>query len=708
MPPSSQHSRSRDPSRPSVARNTSLPYVPMQPESLILPDGPVGEDDAELLDELVHRRRETQDTLVAEDEDSEQAKRRKLPWWKRPSPWWILAIMPFTSMAGSATIAPRIEIYTMLACSVHKPDIFRLNFPGVELGLQGFSDVKALNLSAPNTTPVIEIPIHLPQMPAADADAGDHEEPTADPRKRGNQCASDPVVQAAVAKLTAVIAGIMGVLSCITTGWWGAFSDRHGRTRVMGLSVLGLLITDINFIFVALFSKHIPGGYWFLVVAPFIEGGLGGLSAGVAALHAYMADTTEESLRSRNFSLGLGLMFSGMAFGPTVGSLLIRATGHTLSVFYLATATHALYTVLVWLILPESLSRKQMTLAKEKYEAEGGAAAADRGPVGILVKLRRLFAFLSPLTVFMPYEVKGEDVDVNPLKKPKKDWNLTFMALAYASIISIAGSYSYKFQYAAATFGWTSEELGYWLSLLGITRAVFLTFILPLVIKILKPKPIVIEIPVQSGTSESSPLLGSSPDAESPAPKTIKKEIHSPSFDLKLLHFSVLIEIIAYTAMAFSVRPLPFTLFAVLGSLGAGFSPALQSVALALYTRAGGTEIGRLFGALSVVQALSMQIFGPSLYGVIYMKTVAIFPRAIFFVTVSSIVVCYIFLNLVRLPKDRELRRQSMADPEEEASTHEHVQEETLVGGSDSGSQQKRLVDTPTTSYGAAGGVPRV
>lgn len=135
-------------------------------------------------------------------------------------------------------------------------------------------------------------------------------------------------------------------------------------------------------------------------------------------------------------------MFSGMAFGPTVGSLLIRATGHTLSVFYFATATHALYTVLVWLILPESLSRKQMTLAKEKYEAEGGAAAADRGPVGILVKLRRLFAFLSPLTVFMPYEVKGEGVDVNPLKKPKKDWNLTFMALAYASIISIAVSLS--------------------------------------------------------------------------------------------------------------------------------------------------------------------------------------------------------------------------------------------------------------------------
>ncbi len=47
-----------------------------------------------------------------------------------------------------------------------------------------------------------------------------------------------------------------------------------------------------------------------------------------------------------------------------------------------------------------------------------------------------------------------------------------------------------------------------------------------------------------------------------------------------------------------------FTIFGVLGSLGMGFNPAMQSVILALYVRRGGTESGRLFGALSVIQAL--------------------------------------------------------------------------------------------------------
>ena len=46
----------------------------------------------------------------------------------------------------------------------------------------------------------------------------------------------------------------------------------------MGITVLGLLLTDFNFIMVALFPNRIPGGYWFLTVGPAVEGSLGGES----------------------------------------------------------------------------------------------------------------------------------------------------------------------------------------------------------------------------------------------------------------------------------------------------------------------------------------------------------------------------------------------------------------------------------------------
>ena len=80
----------------------------------------------------------------------------------------LLAVIPFTSIAASAKIAPRLAIYTVLACSVHKPDI-----AGQEFGHHVLSNLSVFAESGVprsfNTT----------------------------------TCGSDPVVQAAVAKLIA-------------------------------------------------------------------------------------------------------------------------------------------------------------------------------------------------------------------------------------------------------------------------------------------------------------------------------------------------------------------------------------------------------------------------------------------------------------------------------------------------------------------------
>jgi len=128
------------------------------------------------------------------------------------------------------------------------------------------------------------------------------------------------------------------------------------------------------------------------------------------------------------------------------------------------------------------------------------------------------------------------------------------------------------------------------------------------VIKLLKPKSITIE--VSESPAETTPLLQSASGEQqsdsptsTPAPKQ-SKEIHSPSFDLGLARISLLIDIVAYVLMGLSPTAMAFTGSSLLGSFGAGFSPAAQSVTTALYARRGGTEIGRLFGALSVIQAL--------------------------------------------------------------------------------------------------------
>lgn len=118
-----------------------------------------------------------------------------------------------------------------------------------------------------------------------------------------------------------------------------------------------------------------------------------------------------------------------------------------------------------------------------------------------------------------------------------------------------------------------------------------------MVLKFFKPGPVVIEVVDDQSPegSESTPLLQR---------KTSRKEIHSPSFDFGLARVSLIIELIISTAMALSISALSFTIFGMLGALGVAFGPATQSVTLALYSRRGGKDVGRLFGALSVVQAL--------------------------------------------------------------------------------------------------------
>ena len=56
-------------------------------------------------------------------------------------------------------------------------------------------------------------------------------------------CFQDPTVQAAATKIQTGLLVIMGVLSALTSGWWGKWGSRVGRTRVFAISALGLAMS---------------------------------------------------------------------------------------------------------------------------------------------------------------------------------------------------------------------------------------------------------------------------------------------------------------------------------------------------------------------------------------------------------------------------------------------------------------------------------
>lgn len=125
-----------------------------------------------------------------------------------------------------------------------------------------------------------------------------------------------------------------------------------------------------------------------------------------------------------------------MAFGPTLGSLLIRTTQSVLSVFYLATSVHLLYAFLAWFVMPESLTKHQMQESAVKHNQDINGAHEK----GFLLSLKKTFRFLSPLSVFIPELVETSS---NPLKGRKRDWNLTLLAIAYGLTISIMVKHLY-------------------------------------------------------------------------------------------------------------------------------------------------------------------------------------------------------------------------------------------------------------------------
>jgi len=285
-------------------------------------------------------------------------------------------------------------------------------------------------------------------------------------------------------------------------------------------------------------------------------------------------------------------------------------------------------------VVPESLTTEEMQLSMKKHKERFRGGDQRTGPITACTK--RIFQFLSPLTILMP---SGKS-------RNRKDWSLALIGLVYGLMYILLANTHSSIQYMASSFGWSSESIGYYISLMGVIRALHLMVIVPVLIKYVKPGPqVALEIP-----PEEEPLLPTQDmDMNSDA---VRKELHSLSFDMTLARVSMAMEAIAYGAMGLSSSGLPFVVSSVFLWLGSAVNPAVQCVALAVYKRNGGTESGRLFGALSVVQALCSQIIGPSLFGLVYASTVAWFPQGIFFVSAISLLIAFLCLFIIRVPKD--------------------------------------------------------
>ncbi|KAJ6525824.1 hypothetical protein DFH09DRAFT_1188244 [Mycena vulgaris] len=315
---------------------------------------------------------------------------QQLPWWRRPAPWRLMVLWPFSAFILAATMAAKYELYTTLVCRVHRPELVNESLTNTN---------SLLRLDLLNSHPSFNIVNKMFQP---------------------NPCSSDPVVQAAVAKLTRVISTLTGYLTFVTVGWWGSL-----------LSLTGMV-----------------GGYWLLVVDAIIVGVLGGTSSEAAAVYAYIADVATPDNRSRIFSAVTGSLLVGFGFGSMLGNIFLRI----------------IHTCFVWFILPESLTAAEMHTVPVRHEENINLTEPT-----VLLWLQRLF-FLKPLSVLLP----AKTFSLRSSSGGRRDWNLPILVLVSGLITSglAWSSNAIQFFYAISTFH-------YYLHAMGATRALYFLLILP-------------------------------------------------------------------------------------------------------------------------------------------------------------------------------------------------------------------------------------
>ncbi|KAG6373368.1 major facilitator superfamily domain-containing protein [Boletus reticuloceps] len=589
------------------------------------------------------------------------APRPKKPFY-RARPLWLVPFALTASITRGMTLASRVEVFTELSCRQLHNSYNHTSTPDV----RGNATSVYHQVDTGPTFP----PLYLLVPP---------------PARSLGESEGDGILpcRQTAARLQTIMTTIMGTLSALTTGWWGHFGERYGRTRVLAISTLGLFLTDLAFILVSTPRNPLAAhSHKLLILAPIIEGSLGGWSSLTGANTAYIADCTSPGSRATIFARFTGVLFVGLALGPIIGAWLIRnpipflkvgQADHPLqsvnSVFWVAICGSFVNLLLVLFVFPESLpaSRRAMN-RKGKHRAIEGDEIGTSGNHAWVV-MRVVKSFISPLSVFLPTDVPViSSVGMPGQLRTRKDWSLTFLALSLFVYTLASGLFQLKYLYAEHVYDWAAEQLSYYISFMGAVRAFHLLVLLPSLLITFKP--------VRAAVSSAV----SNPNGIKAKPKPTKKHLFSEiRFDLLVVRCSMFVDFCSHALVALS--PLPsnnatsswrsqfmFVGATSLACAGAGVMPAAQSLALCTLqgrkmtekeATAGDAdmvpgeqdaapELGKLFGAMSVLQAVGQTILGPILFGVIYSNTVASFPKAIFAVAGFLVIVAVFLTAFVR------------------------------------------------------------
>ncbi len=184
-----------------------------------------------------------------------------------------------------------------------------------------------------------------------------------------------------------LLMAVYALMQFIFAPVWGRLSDQHGRKPILMVGILGNAIANLLF--------GLSNQLWMLFAARALAGILS--SATLPTAMAYIGDSTSEEDRGGGMGIMGAAMGVGMVIGPGIGGWL--AARSLALPFFLAAGLSLVALLLVWWLLPESLTaeaRREMgeTAVSGSFKSQfTDMWQALSGPIGFLLLLAFLVSF---------------------------------------------------------------------------------------------------------------------------------------------------------------------------------------------------------------------------------------------------------------------------------------------------------------------------
>lgn len=353
-----------------------------------------------------------------------------LPWYKRPSIFWVIGPFFVMACAFGGIITPKLNLILDLICREYITERM-MKHPGFTMVPVDFNDGDNL------------------------------------------QCRI-PEVQSRVAQFTLWGNLLSGILAAFTSPKLGALSDRYGRKPILIITSCGTVLGEVITIFAAMYPDTFP--VYMLLASYALDGLTGSFILAMSISNAYATDCTPPNRRNIAFGYFHASLFTGMALGPIIAGYIVKWTGKIVVVFYILTTVHIGFILFVGGFVPESLSKKRQVIAREKHED----AVSKRDPNWDVINQIRALNVLEPLKILHP---------TGPGTSGALRRNLFFLAAVDTIVFGVAmGTINVIVIYMNIQFGWKTFESGRYMTIVNSARVFCLLVLLPALTRIFRGK----------------------------------------------------------------------------------------------------------------------------------------------------------------------------------------------------------------------------